>query len=372
MKALVIATNTDQFFLSHRLLLAEAAKQNGYRVICAAPPGLHVQKIIDLGFEFYPLALSRKGVNPLIEVLAIWRCVRLFKALQPTVVHAFTLKPVTYLGLAHRFFPRTRFIATMTGLGSSFLDNSLRGRLLRKVIGGLLRAAFRPRSGIKVIFQNQDDRQLFVNRHWTTQSQSTVIKGTGVDLDLYRPAPKNPKSEIVFVYVGRLLKDKGLEELMAAFERLFAAEKNCRLLLLGETDLGNPSSITEERKNQIEALPFIKAIRRSPSVAKELGEADVAVLPSYREGVPQAMMEACAAGLPLVATDVPGCREVVDPEKNGLLVPAKNVEQLFEAMLQLARNSSLREEMGKASRRKAEMEFDFRDLTNRNLKLYEE
>lgn len=366
-RSLVIATNTDRFFLSHRLLLAQAAKAKGMRVICAAPAGEQQRRITDLGFEFYDLNLSRKGVNPFKELPALWRCVRLFRDLKPDLVHAFTLKPVVYLGLAHRFFPRTKMVATMTGLGSSFIDPSAKGKLLRKVIGILLKISLQAK---KIVFQNVDDLHLFLQSGWVRKSQTSVIKGTGVDLDLFTPVAKQASQFCHFVYVGRLLKDKGLEELIAAFEILYEKNPSVRLSLFGEIDPGNPTSWTAQRRSEVAAMPFIEDIRNSPRIAEDLAQADVAVLPSYREGIPQSLMEAAASGLPLIATDVPGCREAVQNGVNGILVPAKNSPALFDAMLKLTDNQSLRQEMGKASREKAIREFDYRKLTEENIALY--
>ena len=367
LKKLVIATNTAGFFLSHRLHLASAAKSNGFEVIVLAPPSPLQNEIQSMGFRFVPIELSRKGINPFKEIQTVLQFKKLFQKIKPDVLHAFTIKPVVYGLLATYLQDIPKKIVTITGLGYLFINQSLKGKLLRWIAGLLYRLALRKAD--KVIFQNQDDQKLFIEKGWVKTDNSLVIPGTGVDTEKFSPKPA-PKEPCTFVFPARFLSDKGIYELMMATEILHQKELNFKVRLCGKLDPGNPASLTQHELNDFLEKPEVQLVGFVKDMSKEFLQGRVAVLPSYREGLSLALIEAASSGLMIITTDAPGCRDVVENEKNGILVPVGHAQKLAEAMEKAIENLALRLSMGQASRAKALESFEKAKVTGMNLAIY--
>ncbi len=310
--------------------------------------------------------MSRKGVNPFVELRTIWQFVKLIRRLSPDVVHAFTLKPVLYSSLA-RWFLHYRLVTTFTGLGHVFTSDRLKPRVVRLFVVQLLKLSLKSPQ-VKVIFQNPDDQNLFHSLHIIGKKQTEIIPGTGVDTEKFAPSEENPSPVIVFP--ARFLKDKGFFEMIEAGKSLHAAGVKFELWLIGNLDPGNPSSASMEDLHNLRQQSFIKKIEYSKEMHVIYRQAQVVCLPSYREGIPLSLIEAAASGRAIVTTQVPGCTSVVDHRKNGLLVPARDSQALCEALKAILTNNSLRKEMQAASRKKALAEFDQRLVIALNLSLY--
>ena len=369
-KTLLIVTNTDHFFLSHRIHLATGAQKSGYSVHVAAPAGHCVSQIIQMGFYFHPISMGRKSMNPFREIISIWSLYRTIKKISPNVIHLFTIKPVIYGTLVARLAGVKKIIATITGLGYMFLRQNFKGLIFRYALGKCYSFIFNSKS-VSVTFQNRDDYKLFLDNNWVKIDQAHLIKGTGVDTQLFLPSSQ--KLEVTtIVFPARFLIDKGILELFEACKILHKEKKlKFQLWLCGDVDDGNPSSINSEQLAEMEREPFLTNKGHVKDMAKVFKEAHIACLPSYREGIPLSLLEASSSGIPIVTTDVPGCRDVVAQDHNGFLVPAKSTQELVTALEKLIQSKELRLKFGENGRSLAQKEFSTDVVVSQNLRLYE-
>jgi glycosyltransferase involved in cell wall biosynthesis len=282
------------------------------------------------------------------ELLALWRLIRLYRTERPDLAHHFTIKCVLYGGIAARSAGVRAIVSSVTGLGHVFITNSWRNRLLRPIVSLAYRYVFR-RS--RIIFQNPDDRRDFLRLALVDESRSYLVRGSGVDTEFFRPAvgARRERPPTVLM-VARLLREKGVREFVEAAAIVRERLPQARFLLAGDSDPGNPSSIGPDVIAEWQGKGDVSFLGHRPDVRDLTRESDLAVLPSYREGMPKSLLEAAACGLPLVATDVPGCREIVLHNVNGLLVPPRDSQRLAEAIVELLGDSGRREAMGRCSR----------------------
>lgn len=369
MKALLFA-NTDWYLFNFRLPLAKALRACGWDVVLVSPPGDYGPRLQQEGFRWIGFDFSRKGTNPLGELATLWRLIRLYRREQPRLAHHFTIKCVIYGGLAARFARVAGVVSAVTGMGHVFTTHSLRNRLLRPIIGLMYRSVL---NHSLVIFQNPDDRAEFLRLGLIDAARARLIRGSGVNTTRFSPPAAREQSRALRVLmVARLLKEKGVQEFVAAAEEVRAAVPGTRLQLAGDPDPGNPSSITPDQLAAWKTAGTVEFLGHREDMEALLAAADIAVLPSYREGTPRSLLEAAACGLPLVATDVPGCREVVRPGENGLLIPAADSKSLAQAIITLLRDPALRVRMGRQSRTMAETEFSEERVIAATLAVYDE
>lgn len=363
---LLYVVNNPAFFVSHRLPLAIAAKKAGFTVQVATMDGSAVARIRELGFIHHRLPLSRSGKNPLAELRSIWAIYRLFKRVQPQVVHAVTIKPVLYGGIAARLARVPGFLAAVSGLGYIFTNE--RGGLMRWLALRLYGLALKhPRS--RVIFQNSNDRDVLLNAGVVRSEQAVLIRGSGVDLDTFNYVPE-PDGPPVALMVSRLLLDKGIHEFITAAQKSQAAGEAVVWQIAGSPDKGNPASVTAEQMTQWHQSGVIQWLGEQTNIAELYHKSHIAVLPSYREGLPKSLIEAAACGRAVVTTDVPGCRDAIEANVTGLLVPAQDADALYEATLTLAKNKAMRQQFGRAGRDLAERAFDINTVIDTHLRLY--
>jgi glycosyltransferase involved in cell wall biosynthesis len=368
MKLLLIA-NTDWFLFNYRLAQARYMRAQGYTVGLVSPPGPFVERLRAEGFGWTSWPVARQGLLPWQEAGAILRLVSIFKKEKPDLVHAFTLKAALYSGLAALRMPRVHLAAGITGRGYLFLSNVLRARLARPVAVTLMRLAFRtPRCAC--LFENDLDRADFIARGITTPSQSHLIPGAGADTARFTPAPEPPGPPVI-LFAGRLLWEKGLAELVEAARLLRARGLSFRLALAGATDPGNPGSLTEADLHAWESAGEVEWWGFQPNMEETFRRVHIVTLPTfYGEGVPTVLMEAAAAGLPLVATDHPGCAAVVRSGENGLLVAPRDPAALADALERLVQDAPLRTRMGAAGRKLAVEAFSHEKINRETLKVY--
>ncbi len=293
------------------------------------------------------------GRDPRADFLLFWRYLRLLRRYRPVALLSFTVKPNIYGGLAARLLGIPR-ICNVSGLGNAFIQGGWLGRLVQ----GLYTLGL---GGAKtVFFQNPDDRDFFLGRRLVRENQAALLPGSGVDLDYFKPLGERGAGEqnsFVFLFIGRLLGDKGLMELLQAVKLL--KDPAPRLRILGPLGGTNPTTITPEVLAQWRQDPQVALLGPADDVRPFIDAADCVVLPSYREGTPRSLLEAAAMGKPLIATDVPGCRQVVQDGRNGYLCRVRDPHDLARAMRQLMKLSpEQRQAMGRASRKLAEDVFD--------------
>lgn len=363
-KVLFVVNNPD-FFLSHRVRIALAAKEAGYDVHIATMPGKSVKTIEQYGFTHHDINMSRSGTNPLNEVKTLWSIYCLFKRVKPDLVHLVTIKPVLYGGIAARFARVPAAVYAISGLGFIFTRQKKRD-ILKAIVTSLYRFAL-GHSNSRVIFQNEDDCTILRNIHAVSQEQVVMIKGAGVDMQEFQATPE-PELPLTITMAARLLKDKGVMEFVEAAK--YDMEKKYRWQLAGSIDLGNPASLTEEEYQAIKQEVICLGERKD--IAQLYAASHIVVLPSYREGIPKSLLEAAAAARPIVTTDVPGCRDTIIAGKSGILVPVKNGKAIFEAVKTLAGDQELRESMGKEGRCLAEREFAMPIIVEKHLSVYQD
>lgn len=370
MKKILFVVNALEFFLSHRLPLAVAANKAGYKVHIASADGTGVKKISQLGFEHHVIDIARSGQNPLKELLSIVQLFRVFQKIRPQIVHLITIKPVLYGGLAARFAGVDGVVAAVSGLGTVFLSQSGLAGLRKTFISFLYRQAFRQKK-LAVIFQNPDDRQVLLDIGALSLDQSRLIRGSGVDLLDYPCLPELEGTPVV-VMAARLLRDKGIYEYVEAARILRQRGIDACFRLIGAPDAGNPSSIGQSQLDAWSAEGVVELLGYRSDISQQYAVATIVCLPSYREGLPKSLVEAAACGRAVVTTDVPGCRDAIELDVSGLLVPVKDAEALADALQRLIESPALRQCMGSAGRVLAEREFAIEKIVDAHLNIYQE
>ena len=364
-KLLYLVTE-DWYFVSHRLPLAVAAQAAGFDVAVATREGRQADVIRGAGIRLIPFTLSRRGGNPLREVMALWRLYRLEK---PDLVHHVALKTVMFGALAAWLARVPAQVNAVAGLGWLFTSSSGAVRLARPVLRWMLaRLLNRPHS--LTIVQNPEDRSL-LERSGVPAESLRLIRGAGVDVQVFCPRTPPPEP-VCIVLVSRMLWDKGVGEFVEAARRLTEAGVNARFVLVGDPDPDTPASVPESTLRSWHGQHGVEWWGRREDIPAVWRAAHVACLPSYREGLPKSLLEAAACGLPIVTTDAPGCREVVRDGVNGLLVPVRDAEALAAALKNLIDDAELRRCMGEQSRRRAETEFGLETVIAQTLAVYRE
>ena len=369
-RCLLFVVNNPAFFMSHRVPVALAAQRAGYDVHVATMDGPAVADIQALGMTHHPIPMTRSGKHPLQELGTLLALIRLFRRLRPAVVHLVTIKPVLYGGIAARLTRVPGMVAAISGLGFVFLSNSLKMRLVRSVVARLYRIALgHPNS--RVIFQNANDRDMLKSLGAVRDDQVVIIRGAGVDLNAYRASPEPPAPPVVVTMVARLLRDKGVQEFVQAARLLRQRGVSVTMQLVGGVDAGNPTSATQEDVDAWRREGCVEALGERSDVAALYAAAHIAVLPSYREGLPKSLIEAAACARAVVTTDVPGCRDAIEPGVTGLLVPVRDAQALADAIARLAEDPALRQAMGSAGRALAEREFNIEQVARIHVGLYD-
>lgn len=369
-RRLLFVVNDAAFFLSHRLPVALAAQKEGYEVHVATPESLASAKIKDAGLTFHSFPLSRSGKNPLKELISLFALGWLFFRLKPQLIHLVTIKPVLYGGLMARVLRVPAVVAAISGLGFLYIADSKSAGAWRTKLAYLYRMAFKQKK-LKVIFQNPDDRQTILNMKACGSSQTVLIRGSGVDLKKYPYIPE-PQNEFVVVMISRLLKDKGVFEYVNAAKQLQAQHLKINFKLIGDRDLNNPACVEQSFLEQWKQEAHVEILGYRSDIASLMSQANLVVLPSYREGLPKVLMEAAACGRAVITTDVPGCRDAIDPNISGLLVPVRDDKALATAIKRLFENFEYRQQLGIAGRRLAENEFRIEKIVAEHLQIYRE
>ena len=354
---ITLVCNTAWAIYTYRRGLLRMLIERGVEVSVIAPRDRTFAPLEEMGCRCVELPVASKGTNPRDDLKTLAALYREYRATRPHLVFHYTIKPNIYGSIAAKL-AGVPSIAVTTGLGYVFIQKSRTASVAKR----LYRFAFRfPR---EVWFLNQDDRQAFIDQNLLVHpDRARLLHGEGVDLDDYafQPLPRaNPQTEgFFFILIGRLLWDKGVAEYVDAARRLRLKYPYARFQLLGPAGVDNPSAITLDEVQAWQREGVIDYLGEANDVRAYIDNADCVVLPSYREGVPRTLMEASAMGRPIVATDVPGCREVVENGVTGLLCEVKSADSLAQQLERLLLSSHMaRAEMGVAGRAKVAREFD--------------
>jgi glycosyltransferase involved in cell wall biosynthesis len=368
-KRIAIVANTSFNIINFRTGLIKALKKNDYEVILIAPEDKHTEELISLtNCPFYPLkGLARKGTNPLKDLLLIAEFFYLYRKLNPDIVLQYTIKPNIY-GTIGAFLSGTKSICTVTGLGYVFLNKGVSSTIAK----WLYKIAFNLTE--KVLFQNNDDRKLFCESKLVKQSKAGYVPGSGMDTDYFHPSYCSPLPEknltTTFVMIARLLIDKGLREFITAARNIKRIYPTSKFILLGDLDEQNPAGISREELNNFIKEGFIDYRGFVKDTRKVICEADVVVLPSYREGMPRVILEGMAMGKPCIVSDAPGCRDTIEEGISGYFCKTADAYSLQTAMERFIHTPETeRIKMGMAARKRVEETFSLHKVAETYLEL---
>lgn len=338
--------------------------EQGYEVVALAPPDEHVRKVEELGVKFIPIEIDKQGVSPVNDLILFARYFNILRQEKPDVFLGFTIKPNIYGSLAAQLL-EIPVINNVSGLGTVFIRHSP----ITKIVHLLYRRAFR--RSVRVFFQNEDDKNLFLRLKLVTHHKTGLLPGSGVDLGFFKPVSNGTHSNsnhTIFLLIARLLWDKGVGEYVEAAKLVQSSHPDARFQLLGFLDVENRTAISRHELDKWVHDGVITYLGQTDDVRPYISEVSCVVLPSYREGTPRTLLEAAAMEKPLIATDVPGCREVIDDGGNGFLCEVRNSVDLAQKMqdfIDLSKEKRTR--MGQASRKKIEQNFDENIVIDRYL-----
>ncbi|WDF57140.1 glycosyltransferase family 4 protein [Mucilaginibacter sp. KACC 22063] len=366
-----IVVNVDWFFLSHRLPIALGAKEQGHDVTIIALDTGKGEEIKKHGLGFINAPISRSGTNAKGEAKLLFFLFKLYSRHKPDIIHHITLKPIIYGSLAARIAGIKNVVNAVSGLGYTFTND--RKGIVKPILDLMLKVSLKNKN-LHFIFQNNDDLNVFKSKNILKDpGHIHIIKGSGVDLKQFNYSPESTNSPIIVLFLARMLYDKGLVEFIEAAKLLkdkYAVYT--RFILAGEIDHDNPAGISEAALMDMLDHDYIHWVGFTNDVKSLIKASNIVVLPSYREGLPKSLIEACAIGRPIVTTDAPGCRECVIDKYNGYLVPVKDSVVLAEKIEMLIRSKDLRLMMGKNSRSYAEENFSIHKVVNDTINIYHE
>ena len=366
-KILFLVTE-DWYFISHRLVLARACRDLGWEVTVATYVQDHGLAIEREGFRVIPIRMRRRDRAPWKEIRSLLELVLLLKRERPHILHQVGLKPVIYGSIAAILVRPCVVVNALAGLGYIFTSGRLQIRLARTIIKAVLKVVLRrPRNWL--IVQNDADAESMVAGSLISQDHIAVIKGSGVNLDQFAPTPE-PEDPITVTMVSRMLNDKGVREVVLAARELKRRGTPVRMWLVGAPDPANPSSLDAKALHQWHREGCVEWLEHRNDIADVWAQSHIAILPSYREGMPKSLLEAAACGKPIVTADVPGCNDLVIDGVTGFLVPAENWIRLADAVDKLTAEPELRKRMGAAARAKVELEYSETIVVRATLDLY--
>jgi glycosyltransferase involved in cell wall biosynthesis len=365
---LFFVVNSEGFFISHRLPLALHAIKLGYNVYLLAADTGRTKELDNTGIRYINVPFRRSGTNIIHEIKCIILLVKYYIKYKPDIIHHVSLKATLLGSLAAKISKRKNIINAISGFGYNFTDD--RNGLIQKIIKLMINIAFKGK--FYFILQNPDDVDMMNRLNVTETSHLILIKGSGVDLQIFNYSEPTGKKYLHLLFPARILKDKGIMEFVEA-ARIIRSDMKGKILFIiaGDIDEGNLASLTREEVNALLEEGYIEWAGYQQNMVDVYKSSDIVVLPSYREGLPKSLIEAAAIGRPIITTDVFGCKECVINGYNGFLVPPKSSSKLAEAILSLIVNENLRLEFGRNSRKLAEKEFSIDSVIRATFNLYE-
>jgi glycosyltransferase involved in cell wall biosynthesis len=367
MRTLLFLLTEDWFFASHFWVRALAARKAGWRVILVARESEATARIRESGIEVIPVDFQRRRLNPLAEARFVLQLAAVYRAVKPDLVHHIALKPIVLGGLAARLAGVKAIVNAPVGLGFVFSSDKLLARILKPLVSLGLRLTLTPRNAVAV-FENPDDLEALTAAGMVRRGAAELIRGAGVDIEKFHPTPE-PAGPVRVVLVARMIREKGIPDFVEAARLL---KGRAEFLLAGAPDEGNHNALTAAELRAWEAEGLVTWLGPVKDIAGLLASAHIACQPStYREGLPKSALEAMAAGKPLVATNIPGCREAVVDSVTGFLVPPHDPSALAAALARLIDDPTLRARLGAAGRARVEENFSDSIICARTLAVYD-
>lgn len=377
MAKIVYTANWDWVIYNFRRQIGRLVQREGHEVLAVCPWGEYVEDLQSEGFGWRSWPLERKSRNPVTEARALVRLATIYRDEAPDLVHHDTIKPnlygplATWLNAVAGQGEPAPVICSVMGKGFLFSDNRL-ASVLRLVALPVLRFAWN-QDNVHVTFSNEADRKEFLSRGLVAPERSSVVISEFVDTDVFQPAFRDGEESIRVLMAARLLWAKGVGVFADAARMAAERGLDVQFVLAGDPDMGAEGHVSREKLKEWDKQGAIQWLGHVSDMPRLFRQVDVAVLPTfYNEGLPRFLVEAAASGLPLVATDMEACRQVVEDGVNGFCVPTRDSEALFESIETLIGDRQLRERMGRASRRKAVDELSFDAQIGNWMRLYGE
>jgi len=368
MMRVALISNTDWYLYNFRLALAKELRNADFDVKLISPEGRYVSILEAEGFEWHEWQVGRQSIAPWQELGTIRKLKNLYRKLKPDLVHHHTIKPVLYGGIAAQQASVPAIVASITGRGYAFEGKDNRAPLLEQIIKPFYRRVLRS-NNTQVIFENDSDQNFFIQAGLVNQRQCNLIESVGVDPDHFFPTPE-PDGPVVILLASRMLWDKGVGVLVDAAHLMKQKGLEFKIVLVGKPDPGNPTSISEEQLRAWEKENLLEWWGWQTDMQRIYSQCHVVVLPSFHEGVPTGLLEAAACGLPIVASDIPGCQIVVVDGETGLLVPSGQPQSLAAALEDLILDPDLRGRMGKAGRERLLERFTQQKINQQTIEIY--
>lgn len=371
---ILLVANTSWYLYNFRRSLAERLRREGWEVVLVAPEDRYAEDLRNLGFRFVPWEVRNRGKNPWKEAMCLARLASIYRREEPTLVHQFTAKCVLYGTIASYVSGRFPVVNAVTGLGYVFSGRGVKERTLRWLVEWGFRVLFSQKM-IRVIFQNSEDRALYIRRGLIDPERTHLIRGSGVDCSRFMPVDDSSdageKDRLRVLFASRMLRDKGVLELVRAGRITKDRGVKADYILAGDIYPDNPLSLSREEVETLSAEPFVEYVGHVEDMPGLLAASDIVVLPSYyREGTPRVLLEAAASGKPIIATDIPGCRGVVEDGINGYLVAPRCPESIARAVERLADRPDMRRRMGQKGREIVVNRFSDRIVLEATLQVY--
>ena len=368
---LVLVSNTSWYLYNFRVKLLFLIKSYNYELFLICPRDEYTEKLEKLGFKIYNWDLQRRSINPLKELISVYKLARIYIQIKPNIVHHFTIKACIYGSISAFICNVKVVINSFTGLGHFFISNNLKIKFIRKISRIFIKIIF-SKINTKLILQNNSDRKKLLKLKITTKNKSIVIPGSGVDLDYFYPQEKIfDKNMIKLLFPSRLIKEKGIMELIRACLLLEQDNIPIKLYIAGKLDEGNRSSLNKEEIDVLKKLKNVFLMGHIEDMRNLYRKIDIVVLPSWREGLSKALLEAAAMEKAIITTNVPGCKEIVKHMETGLLVNVNNPFQIKESIIKIYNNPDLLKKFGEAARLRVKKKFEVKKINRMTIREYE-
>tara|TARA_B100000886_G_scaffold303860_1_gene234749 strand:- start:22699 stop:23835 length:1137 start_codon:yes stop_codon:yes gene_type:complete len=373
MKKIAFIANSCWYIYNFRLSLLKELSATDNRVIIIAPKDNYTKILIDLGYEVYSWKLQRSSLNPFKEINSILNLMDILESKSPDLIHNFTIKSCLYGTIAAKFRKISVVVNSITGLGPLFINNSLKIKLIRLILSPIYKFVFNYKNAY-TIFQNKYDQKFFLDFCIIKNlKKSFLIEGSGVDIELFKPIKDTNSgfnNPLKLLFPSRLIREKGIIEVLDAHKSLIKKGENIHLLIAGEIDKGNRSTLLNEEKKSLITNKNIKILGHRSDMKNIYSQSDIVILPSWREGLSRSLIEAGAMEKPIITCDVPGCREIIEHGINGIIVPLKNAKAIELAIIFLIRNQNIAKQYGRKIRLKVKERFDIRIINQKTINVY--
>jgi glycosyltransferase involved in cell wall biosynthesis len=365
---LLYFVSEDEYFISHKIEQVQEAIKKNIDVLVVTKFKKKEELILNAGFKTKHLDFDRKSLNPVKEFFCILKLAVIIFKYKPNIIQANALKPILYISLISYFLSKkTKIILSVVGLGYLFIEKNKKKFLIKNIYFLLMKFTLRKKNSI-FVFQNNDDKKFFMNKNFLRNVRFKIIKGSGVNVDKF--CSKKVKKIYDIIFHSRLLYDKGFNEVVEALEILRKKKIYLKTLILGDPDNSNRSSVDKSIIISMAKKKNCHWINKVNNVIPYLQKSKISILPSYREGLPKSLLEAASCKLPLIATDVPGCREICKNNFNGILIPKKDSKSLSKAIEKLLKNEPLMLKYGENGRRLVKENFSLKTISNLFMKVY--